>query len=139
METNKDKMDNFLDEKIKGSLMVDAPYDFTDRLFKEIELSKQFAIEDKKEAKVLKYMTAIISFIFVSAIAAIGYFMSTSESQTAQESSGILQNFTNTVQQWSFNISNSIGFSSGYLLLFAAVLGLVILSSFMDKLILRKR
>ena len=139
MRTKEEKMNNFLDEKIKGSLMVDAPYDFTDRLLKEIELSKQFAIEDKKEANVLKYITAFISLIFVSAIVAVGYFMSTSQSQTAQKSDNFVQDFSNLVTQWSHSISNSIGLSSGYIFLFAAILGLVILSSFMDKLILRKR
>jgi hypothetical protein len=139
METRKEKMDNFLDNKIKNSLMVDAPYDFTDRLLKEIELSKQFAIEDKKEANVLKYITAFISLVFVSAIAAVGYFMYTSESQTVQRSDNLIQDFSTLVQQWSYSISNSIGFSSGYLLLFVAILGLAIISSFMDKLILRKR
>ncbi|HEX2787335.1 MAG TPA: hypothetical protein VHP32_05460 [Ignavibacteria bacterium] len=132
-------MDNFLDDKIKTSLMVDAPYDFTDRLLKEIELSKQFAIEDKKEAKVLKYVTAFISLIFVSAIVAVGYLMSTSTSPAAQRSDNLVQDFSNLVQQWSYSISNSIGFSSGYLLLFIAILGLALISSFMDKLILRKR
>lgn len=143
METNKGKPDNFmnnyLDEKIKSSLMVDAPYDFTDRLLKEIELSKHFAIEDKKEAKVLKYMTAVISLIFVSAIAVIGYFIATSDSQASQNSDSLVRDFSLFIDKWSFAISNSIGFSSGYILLFAAVLGLILISSFMDKLILRKR
>lgn len=139
METKRDKMDNFLDEKIKSSLMTDAPYDFTDRLLKEIELSKQFAIEDKKEVKVLKYVTGFISLIFISAIAAIGYFMATSESQASQTGDSWTRDFTILTEKWSLTISNSIGFSTGYLMLFFAILGLILISSFMDKLILRKR
>ena len=55
-----------LEERIKNSLFTKAPEGFTDKLFKEIRLSEEFAREDKKTAKTLKYLLGVAALFIIS-------------------------------------------------------------------------
>jgi hypothetical protein len=55
-----------LEERIKNSLFKKAPDGFTDKLFKEIRLSEEFAREDKKTTKTLKYLLGVLGLFIIS-------------------------------------------------------------------------
>jgi len=55
-----------LEERIKNALSQKAPEGFTDKIFKEIRLSEDFAREDKRTTKTLKYLLGVLALFIIS-------------------------------------------------------------------------
>jgi|GEM_PF-4617282 len=78
MQSGNKEIDKILDKKLKNALMKKTSDEFTDNLMKQINLSHQFAKEDKKESKVLVYITGGISLFILSFLILIGVFYESS-------------------------------------------------------------
>ena len=64
MADGKNNIDSFLDIKIRNSLSSDTSPEFSFDLMKRIELEKEFAEQDNKTDKMVKYITGgLISFL----------------------------------------------------------------------------
>ena len=128
-EGNKN-IDYILDEKIRNSLSAVTSSDFTFELMKRVELEKEFATQDKKTDKLVKYLTGgIISLMIAVTLAnEISYF------------SSIIDKFSGVVEYISVMAAENLGiafdYKSGIVVLL--VMACIFIFTFADKIIFKK-
>lgn len=138
--SNDKNIDEILNGRIKNSLLKHTRKNFTDDVMKQIMLSQQFAKEDKKENKVLIYLTGGISLFIVSFLVIFGIANSGAENKTNQ-TVNIFENFSNLLKE---NFSAlyeklNLSFSIEYIIIALTIIGFILMSNFADKIIFRKR
>ncbi|HCN36404.1 MAG TPA: hypothetical protein DIS94_01650 [Bacteroidetes bacterium] len=138
--SNDKNIDEILNGRIKNSLLKQTRKNFTDDVMKQIMLSQQFAKEDKKENKVLIYLTGGISLFIVSFLVIFGIANSGTETKTNQ-TLNIFENFSNLLKE---NFSAlyeklNLSFSIEYIIIALTIIGFILMSNFADKIIFRKR
>ncbi|MBE2255510.1 MAG: hypothetical protein IAE65_04860 [Ignavibacteria bacterium] len=138
--SNDKNIDEILNGRIKNSLLKQTRKNFTDDVMKQIMLSQQFAKEDKKENKVLIYLTGGISLFIVSFLVIFGIANSGAETKTNQ-TVNIFENFSNLLKE---NFSAlyeklNLSFSIEYIIIALTIIGFILMSNFADKIIFRKR
>ncbi|HRE40232.1 MAG TPA: hypothetical protein PLG90_02780 [Ignavibacteria bacterium] len=139
MQSGNKEIDKILDKKLKNALMKKTSDEFTDNLMKQINLSHQFAKEDKKESKVLVYITGGISLFILSFLILIGVFYESSPGSSRTKN--VFNNFSTLLQENILAIYNKIGisFSLEYLLIILMIIVFIAMSNVTDKIFLRKR
>ncbi|HCA42146.1 MAG TPA: hypothetical protein DEP28_02720 [Bacteroidetes bacterium] len=138
--SNDKNIDEILNGRIKNSLLKQTRKNFSDDVMKQIMLSQQFAKEDKKENKVLIYLTGGISLFIVSFLVIFGIANSGTETKTNQ-TLNIFENFSNLLKE---NFSAlyeklNLSFSIEYIIIALTIIGFILMSNFADKIIFRKR
>lgn len=138
--SNDKNIDEILNGRIKNSLLKQTRKNFTDDVMKQIMLSQQFAKEDKKENKVLIYLTGGILLFIVSFLVIFGIANSGAETKTNQ-TVNIFENFSNLLKE---NFSAlyeklNLSFSIEYIIIALTIIGFILMSNFADKIIFRKR
>jgi hypothetical protein len=135
-----EEINKYIDNKIANSLTFETSEKFTDRLMREIELSKEFERQDKKENLSVRYIIAGISTLILSFVFAFGYYIS---KQLENEDSMIGSNygtvssyirdfFSNSLSIFGLTISKEV-FVYGFILM-----GLLVAGSLVDKYIFRR-
>jgi len=130
-----------LEERIKNSLYQKAPEGFTDKLLKEIQINEEFAKEDKKTGKALKYFS-LITFSFILTFGTLLLYVITGQyGEVKNNEESILQKipeffnglFTGILDIFGFTLTN-MGFI--YLIV---ILVLIFGFSLSDKYIFKKQ
>lgn len=102
-----EEINKYIDDKIKNSLYTPSPEGFAGRMMKEIELSREFERQDKKESISVRYIIAGIALSVLSFVFIFGYYIS---SQLENEESAIGSNY-NTINSYIRDFfSNSLSF-----------------------------
>lgn len=140
MEENKINIDSFLDDKIKHSLFTKPSDDFIKKLERELELSKEFAREDIKERKMIKYIIGVFLILFVSFATTLAYYYSQRFEDKIFDFGGLINTFTYQINSLSLKIFDYFGLSiSGSTFVYAIVIMfLVLLYILGDRLLFRK-
>lgn len=135
-----EEINKYIDKKIENSLFTGAPEKFSDRLMREIELSREFERQDKKENLSVRYIISGILILILSFVFAFGHYLSKqlenddsvigSNYETASRYIG--EFFTNSLSVLGITISNEV-FVYGFILM--ALIGI---GSLVDKYIIRK-
>ena len=140
MGENKINIDSFLDDKIKHSLFSKPSYDFIIKLERELELSKEFAREDIKERKMIKYVISVFSILFVSFATTLAYYYSQRFEDKIFDFGDLINNFTLQINLLSLKIFDYFGLSiSGNSFVYVLVIMLLaILYTLGDRFLFRK-
>ncbi|MBI5404010.1 MAG: hypothetical protein HY959_11470 [Ignavibacteriae bacterium] len=91
-----EEINKYIDNKIANSLYVPSPEGFADKLMREIELSREFEMQDKKVNRSFRYVIAGMSVFVLSVVFVFSYYIS---SQLANEESAIGSNY-NTITSY---------------------------------------
>lgn len=81
-----EEINKYIDSKISGSLLTRAPEKFTEKLMREIELSKEFERQDKKVNISVRYIISGFIVLFLSFAFTLSYYLTL---QTENENSSI--------------------------------------------------
>ena len=140
MGDNKINIDSFLDDKIKHSLFSKPSDDFIIKLERELELSKEFAREDIKERKMIKYVISVFSILFVSFATTLAYYYSQRFEDKIFDFGDLINNFTLQINLLSLKIFDYFGLSiSGNSFVYVLVIMLLaILYTLGDRFLFRK-
>lgn len=138
---NKNNLESYIDENIRQSLKSSASSDFTFELMKRVELEKEFAREDIKTYRLVKYI--IGSFVSLLAIFAvfISFIIKTNDNGTEVTYFSILiDKFSGFIENASIAAADTLGFAfnfeSGIIILL--VMACIFLFTFAEKIIFRK-
>jgi len=141
MQGDSKNIDSYLDENIRLSLKSSASSDFTFELMKRVELEKEFAKDDVKTEKLVKYI--IGSFISLMAIFAVIFGLVLKTNEDGIEVSyfnSLIDKFSTFVEYVSLMATETLGFAfdfeTGIVILL--VMACVFLFSFAEKIIFRK-
>lgn len=134
-------MDYILDEKIRNSLSAVTSSDFTFELMKRVELEKEFATQDKKTDKLVKYLTGGIISLMIAMTLAISMFLKTGkEGNEISFFSSIIDKFSGVVEYISVMAAENLGiafdYKSGIVVLL--VMACIFIFTFADKIIFKK-
>ena len=140
MGENKINIDSFLDDKIKHSLFSKPSDDFIIKLERELELSKEFAREDIKERKMIKYVISVFSILFVSFATTLAYYYSQRFEDKIFNLEGLVNTFTLQINSLSLKFFEFLGLSvSGNSFVYVIVIMLLaLLYTLGDKFLFRK-
>ena len=140
MGENKINIDSFLDDKIKHSLFTKPSDDFIKKLERELELSREFAREDVKESKMVKYIIGVFLILFVSFATTLTYYYSQQFEDKISDFGGLINNFTLQINSLSFKLFEFFGLSiSGNSFTYAIVIMLLaLLYTLGDRFLFRK-
>lgn len=135
-----EEINKYIDKKIENSLFTGAPEKFSDRLMREIELSREFERQDKKENLSVRFIIAGISVVILSFVFAFGYYLSTQleneesviGSDYGTASRYISDFFSNSLSILGITVSNEVFI---YVFILMALIGI---GSLVDKYIIRK-
>ena len=139
-EGNKN-IDYILDEKIRNSLSAVTSSDFTFELMKRVELEKEFATQDKKTDKLVKYLTGGIISLMIAVTLVISMFLKTGkEGNEISYLSSIIDKFSGVVEYISVMAAENLGiafdYKSGIVVLL--VMACIFIFTFADKIIFKK-
>ena len=140
MGENKINIDSFLDDKIKHSLFSKPSDDFIIKLERELELSKEFAREDIKERKMIKYVISVFSILFVSFATTLAYYYSQRFEDKIFNLEGLVNTFTLQINSLSLKFFEFLGLSvSGNSFVYVIVIMLLaLLYTLGDRFLFRK-
>jgi hypothetical protein len=140
MGENKINIDSFLDDKIKHSLFTKPSDDFIKKLERELELSREFAREDVKERKMMKYIIGVFLILFVSFATTLAYYYSQQFEDKISDFGGLINNFTLQINSLSLKFFEFLGLSvSGNSFVYVIVIMLLaLLYTLGDRFLFRK-
>ena len=140
MKENKINIDSFLDDKIKHSLFTKPSDDFIKKLERELELSREFAREDVKERRLMKYIIGVFLILFVSFATTLAYYYSQRFEDKIFDFGGLINNFTLQINSLSLKFFGFFGLSlSGNSFVYIIVIMLLaLLYTLGDRLLFRK-
>jgi len=135
-----EEINKYIDNKIANSLNTPSPEGFADRLMREIELSREFEIQDKKESKSVRYIIAGIALSVLSFVFVFSYYIS---SQLENEESAIgsnYQTFNSYIKDFFSNSLSVLGISiSPEVFVYGFILiALIAAGSLVDRYMFRK-
>ena len=141
MQDDSKNIDSYLEENIRMSLKARVSPDFTFELMKRVELEKEFAKEDVKTEKMVKYVIgSLISLMVVFAIT-IGFVMKTNEDGIEiSYFNSLINTFSAFVESVSLTAAETFGFAFNFetgIVIFL-IMVCVFLFSFAEKIIFRK-
>lgn len=87
-----EEIEKYLETKIANSLLTKTSDSFSDKLMREIEMSKEFEREDKKVSISVRYIISGFVILILSFAFSISYYLS---SQLDQENSAISNEYGN--------------------------------------------
>ena len=87
-----EEIEKYLDSKLTNSLLTKTSDTFSDKLMREIEMSKEFEREDKKVSISVRYIISGFVILILSFAFSISYYLS---SQLEQENSAISNEYGN--------------------------------------------
>jgi hypothetical protein len=103
-----EEIDKYLESKISNSLLTQTSEKFTDKLMREIELSKEFERQDKKVNISVRYIISGFIILILSFAFTISYYFT-----------GQLENENSAISNEYGNIGNYInGFFSNFFSIF---------------------
>ncbi len=111
MGENKINIDSLLDDKIKHSLFTKPSDDFIKKLERKIELSREFAKEEVKERKIVKYIIGVFLILFVSFATTLTYYYSQRFEDKIFNFGGLINNFTLQINSLSLKFFEFFGLS----------------------------
>jgi hypothetical protein len=137
---NNDISNIILEERIKNSLFEKAPEGFPDKILREIRLNEEFAKEDKKSFKTVKYVMGTFAILFVAFGISLALNFSVQYEEVKNTEGSLLNQLTNFFTGLSSNIISAIGFGeSGMGLIYIIFIMLfIVIFSLSDKYIFRK-
>ena len=140
MGENKINIDSFLDDKIKHSLLAKPSDDFIKKLERELELSREFAREDVKERKMMKYIIGVFLILFVSFAATLAYYYNQRFEEKIFDFESLINTFTLQINSLSFKLFDFFGLSiSGNSFTYAIVIMILALLYIVgDRFLFRK-
>lgn len=135
-----EEINKYIDDKIKNSLYVPSPDSFTDKLMREIELSKEFERQDIKVNRSFRYVIAGMSVFVLSIVFVFSYYIS---SQLANEESAIGSRYGTLSRYLSDLFSGSLTFmgitvSSEVFVYGFILIALIAAGSLVDRYMFRK-
>jgi hypothetical protein len=141
MGEGKINLDSFLDDKIKRSLLKQTSDDFIEKLEREIELSREFAKEDVKEKKLVKYVISVFLILFISFGTTIAFYFGQRAEVKLFEFEGVIDTITSQISILCLKIFEIFGLSvsdNSFIYIFVFML-IVILYTVVDRLLIKKR
>ena len=140
MREGKVNMDSYVDEKIKHSLHKKTSEEFTKKLEREIELSREFAREDVKEKKVVKYLVGIFSILFISFGSLLALYFSQKIEKGFLGTGDVIDYITFNINVLSMKLFDAFGLSvlNDFIVYLIMILLFVILFTLADRLVFRK-
>ena len=135
-----EEINKYLETKIANSLNAPAPGKFTDKLMREIELSKEFEKQDKKLSYSVRFIIVGFSLALTVFLFIFGYYLSkqlsNEESTLGREYSTlnlyINEFFTNSLSLFGISISTDV------VLYGAVILALIGIGTLIDRFVFRK-
>ncbi|MEO8447151.1 MAG: hypothetical protein ABI528_06625 [bacterium] len=134
-------IDTYLDGKIRQTLQSNVSDDFTFELMKRIEIEKEFAKEDVKTFRMVKYITggfvlALTAFIILLTL----IINNNEESRDVGFFNTMLDKFSGIVESISVVTAEMLGFTFDYQtgLVVLLITGCVFLFYFADRIIFKK-
>ena len=133
-------INNYIDNSIKSTLLKSTSASFTDRVMGELELSKEFAMQDRKASNLVKIVIAVFSFMILSFSVVLSFYISNKYlSDDANPESA----FTNVISFFTgvgTKVVSVLGFSNSIysFLLIAVVVLIFLIYSFAEKLFFKK-
>ncbi|MBS1552185.1 MAG: hypothetical protein JST15_08985 [Bacteroidetes bacterium] len=134
-------MDHILDEKIRNSLTAGTSPEFTFELMKRVELEKEFAMQDQKTDKLVKYLIGGVITLMIAVTLVISLVLKTGkEGNELSYFSSIIQKFSGIVEYMSVMAAENLGiafdYKSGIVVLLA--MACIFIFTFADKIIFKK-
>jgi hypothetical protein len=141
MADGKNNIDSFLDIKIRNSLSSDTSPEFSFDLMKRIELEKEFAEQDNKTDKMVKYITGgLISFLIAVTLLLSSLLKTGKDGTEVSYFNRIIERFSDFIEYVSVMASENIGIAfnmkTGIIILL--VMFCVFVFSFADRILLKK-
>jgi hypothetical protein len=135
-----EEIEKYLETKIANSLLTKTSDSFSDKLMREIEMSKEFEREDKKVSLSVRYIMAGFIVLILSFAFTISYYLS---SQLENENSAISNEFGSAgsyINGFFTNVFSMVGitFTKEFFLYAIMITVFIGIFSFADKVIFRK-
>jgi len=140
MREGKVNMDSYIDEKIKRSLHKKTSEEFTKKLEREIELSREFAREDVKEKKLFKYLVGVFSILFISFGSLLALYFGQKIEKGFLGTGDVIDYITFNINILSMKFFDAFGLSASndFIVYLIMVLLFVILFTLADRLVFKK-
>ncbi|MEO8210339.1 MAG: hypothetical protein ABI840_07235 [bacterium] len=141
MSESNQNIDSFLDDKLKHLLQSQTSPDFTYDMMKRVELEKEFAKEDVKTYRIVKYIIGGLISLLVAFVMILTLILNTNDdSKDVGFLNGIIDSFSEMVQSISVMMADNLGFALDFQtgLIILLVMVFVFLFSFADRVILKK-
>ena len=141
MQDDSKNIDSYLEENIRISLKASASPNFSLELMKRVELEKEFAKEDVKTERIVRYIIGSLTSLMVVFAIIIGFVMKTNEDgKEISYFNSLINTFSTFVENVSLTAAETFGFAfnfeTGIVILLIMVC--VFLFSFAEKIIFRK-
>jgi len=135
-------IEKYIERNIAESLIQKTSNNFTANLLKEIELSKEFAKEDKKTFKIINVLTLLIAGVMAISGGIIIYlFANISEDNSGSMTNTVFKDielFFVSFGKNVFSIFGISGSSDALVYMFGALVAILLFTLF-DKLFIKKR
>lgn len=141
MSEGKKNIDSVFDDKIKHSLYNYTSADFSSELLKRVQLQKEFAKEDVKTDRLVKFvLMGLVTFLTVFAVSLSFILYANDDRTNVSYADSTVDKFTNFIQYISTIITETLGFTFNFQtgLIILLVMICVFLFSFADKVIFKK-
>ena len=135
-----EEIEKYLEIKIANSLLSSTSDSFSDKLMREIEISKEFEREDKKVSKSARYILSGFIILILSFAFSISYYLS---SQLEQENSAISNEYGNAgnyINGFFTKVFSIVGitFTKEFFLYAIMITVFIGIFSFADKMLFKK-
>lgn len=141
MSDGKKNIDSYIDDKLKLGLWSHTSDDFTYELMKRIEIEKEFAKEDVKTNRAVKYIIGGFVSLLTIFVVLLTILVNTNEdSRDIGLFSSFVEKFSNGIESLSVITTETLGIAFDYQtgVIFLLVMACVFLFYFADKIIFRK-
>ena len=133
-------INQYIESKIIKSLSVNSPQGFTEKLIKEIELSKEFAKQDKKTSRLAIFAFGVVAFLFVSFAGLLAFYLSNQIASGDSDAGIEINSFTAFLNETGYKILSFFGLTSSLDSFIYILLGVMMIGMFSvaDKFIFKR-
>ncbi len=142
MSDHNKNIDSFLDEKFRSSLSENTSSDFTFELMKRVQLQKEFATEDLRTDRMVKYVIGGVFSLMVIVTLVLGMVLKTNdEGKEVSYVNNFIGQFSEFLEKISLLTMENLGFAfnleTGIIVLLLMIC--VFIYSFADKNLFKKK
>lgn len=136
---NQNNFDKFIEEKISLNLNAEVSPDFTDKLMREVNMTREFRKEDKKAFRYANAVTMLLLVFVIGAGVTLSYLTS-SAGKGDSNGGGFTEFVDKAVSLVNIKLFNILGISLSPEMFFyaAGLIFMVIAFSFVEKVIFRR-
>lgn len=141
MSEGKNNIEAYLEGKIRNSLRANTSSEFIPELLKRIELEKEFALEDQKTARIVRFASGV--FIALLSFLTVAFAMIIKAKSDGRETdylSAAVNRFSDYIEYISILTSENIGFTfslqTGIIIIL--IMFFIFAFSFADKILFKK-